>query len=813
MPAKQEPVPGYKNVKTSGQFKGSAEPMLPGNWQKNAGIFFLLVIATIAIYSGDLHLGFFSVDDEGYVTKDPWIQKVSFENLRHILTAPYFSNFSPVHLLSYMLDYAIAGPNAFAFHLSSNIWAGIVAGFVYLVALALTSRQIVAIAAAVLFVVHPAHVEAVAWISSRKDLVAAAFALPSLLAYLKYRKGGPASTKWYIASIFLFLLAVAGKVSVATFPAIFLAIDLFIEKRPFKRSIIDKIPFAIITVIIAWSVYRAQPESGNRFDPYVFSIALSQSLWLMTGFGNYVIYRMRPETGGMGFEMAAVLILLVMFAAPLLLRKRFPKFVVLFYWILLGLVPAQLLSFMHPITDRYLFFPSVAVVILVAWGIISLIERISRRYLVASIITLLIIAFFWARATLNYLSEWRDPRSVWYASLEKSTDPDIPYSLGGYYLEIAGKLGAAPRGTPLSKNEAPKIASVIWEQNTKLQSLLAEWQTGRVGGPVEKEFQNYLWALASENFERALQAKGIHVFPHLYFRRGVLLLDRGDLQGARKEFMTALEETSLSTVEDIRKEITVSSHNALGAIAWKEGNYREALKWFKLAEEEQARFGGNWIPDISSKRQRMESAVAMLSGTTDKTNDPEIAYSLGLRYKGAADQLGNAPRQKFSKEKMEELARDVWSGEKQLPVLLSEWEKEQHGGPAETAFKIFLRKSAWDAFELSLRAKGSLVMPNLYFRRGMFLGENGDLQGAKKEFLAAIDEATKDKDVSVKQEIIVDSHDALGVLAWTSRDYKDALHWFKIAEEEQIRFGGNWVPDITAKRQRMEAMISSTPGK
>ena len=78
-----------------------------------------------------------------------------------------------------MLDHAIAGLNAHAFHLSSNLWAGVVAGFVYLVALALTQHRRTAIAAAALFVVHPVHVEAIAWISSRKDLVAAAFVLPA----------------------------------------------------------------------------------------------------------------------------------------------------------------------------------------------------------------------------------------------------------------------------------------------------------------------------------------------------------------------------------------------------------------------------------------------------------------------------------------------------------------------------------------------------------------------------------------------------------------------------------------------------------
>ena len=159
------------------------------------------------------------------------------------------------------------------------------------------------------------------------------------------------------------------------------------------------------------------------------------------------------------------------------------------------------------------------------------------------------------------------------------------------------------------------------------------------------------------------------------------------------------------------------------------------------------------------------------------------------------------------------MAKDVWQENQQLPELLSEWERGLHTGPAENAFKAYLKKLAWDAFERSLRAKDTLVMPNLFFRRGMVLGESGNLPGARKEFLAAIDEVAKDKDLNRQHEILVDSHDALGVIAWTSKDYKDALHWFKMAEEEQIRFGGNWVPDIASKRKQMETMLSSKPGK
>src|SRR5438552_2431040 len=167
--------------------------IVPGTWQTNAITFLLLVMATLVLYVGDLRLGFFAVDDPQYVVENPWIRGVTFENLRHILATPYFANYSPLHLLSYILDYVFAGLNAFAFHLSSNLWGGFVAGFVFLLALALTGSRLVSVAAALLFIVHPAHVEAIAWVSSRKDLVPAAFALPSLLPYLRYRQGGSAA--------------------------------------------------------------------------------------------------------------------------------------------------------------------------------------------------------------------------------------------------------------------------------------------------------------------------------------------------------------------------------------------------------------------------------------------------------------------------------------------------------------------------------------------------------------------------------------------------------------------------------------------
>ena len=591
----------------------TSQPLLPGSWHTNLIIFLLLTIATLALYAGDLRLGFFKIDDQQYVVNNPWIRGLSMENLRHILTTPYFVNYSPLHLLSYMLDYALAGLNAFAFHLSSNIWAGLVAGFVFLVALALTGRQTVAIAAGVLFVLHPAHVEAIAWISSRKDLVAAAFALPSLLAYLCYRQGGATAKRWYVVSVLLFLFAVAGKLSVATFPAVFLAYDLFIERRPLTRSLLDKVPFLVAAGMIALVVASAQPSTGVHPSPHGFLAALVQNLWLLTGFGTYVIYRTPFGSTSLLLQFISVAILIAIFVAPLLIGRRAPVATVLIYWILFTLIPSQVLSFAYPVADRYLFFPSVAAAVLIAWGVMTMGERLGRQGSIGAVILLLALGSMWARTTITYVSEWRDPRSVWYAASAKSSDPLVFYNLGWQYLDISAGLGKSARKPRPSEADLQRLASAIWESDPRFPALLSEWSQGQRGGAIETEFQHHLRTLAQQGFDSALSAKGKHILPDLYLRRGLLLLDQDDLQGARREFLAAVDETSRSSFTEGRQEVLVNSYNNLGIVAWRQTNYSEALRWLRLAEEEQTRSGGNWVPDLTANRKRLEAIIATLS--------------------------------------------------------------------------------------------------------------------------------------------------------------------------------------------------------
>jgi len=581
--------------------------VLPDPWQLNTAIVFLFILATTLLYARDLGLGFFRIDDPQYVVGNAWIQGATWEHIRQILSSPYYLNYSPLHLFSYMLDHSIAGLNAYAFHLSSNLWAGAVAGLVYLVALALTKHRATAIAAAALFVVHPVHVETIAWISSRKDLVAAAFVLPGFLAYLKYRQRS--AIVWYLFSLLLFLLALLGKLSVIAFPVVLVSFDLFSEKRPFTRSIVDKIPFVLLAVVVAVVVRHAQPETGVQPDFSMRVVSFLQGIWLLTGFGNYVLYRVPPGNGTALAQFAGALFLVALFTFPLLLHKRYPLVTVLIYWILFTYLPTQVLPFSYPVMDRYLFLPSIGAVILIGWLIFKATDHLPKWNVAAATGLVAVLSLLWLRETIDYLSEWQDPRSVWYAATRKTTDFHAYYELGWEYLDKSSRIGTAARNSPLPVGKSKELAALIWGDDARLPQLLAELSIDQHTGSAENAFKEYLQSKAAENFDRAFATKGEHLMPDLFLNRGVLLLDKGDVQSAKKEFLAELDEVSQLPSPETRQESLVACYYNLAVAESGLGNAKEALSWIRLAEQEQNQLGRTVIPGLDDDRRKLESTM------------------------------------------------------------------------------------------------------------------------------------------------------------------------------------------------------------
>jgi len=335
-------------------------------------------------------------------------------------------------------------------------------------------------------------------------------------------------------------------------------------------------------------------------------------MWLLTGLGNYVLYRVPPAHGTALAQLAGAIFLFALFMFPLLLRKRYPLITVLIYWVLFTYLPTQVLPFSYPVTDRYLFLPSIGAVILMAWLVFKATDHLPRWNVAAATVLVAVVSLVWLEKTVDYLAEWQDPRSVWFAATRKTNDFHVYYELGWEYLDKSAGLGIRLRNPSLPAEQSKQLASLVWRDDARVPQLLSELSTDRHTGPIENAFKQYLQTKASENFDRALATKGEHLMPDLFLSRGVLLLDKGDMQSAKKEFLAELNEVSQLPSPEARQEALIACHYNLAVTEDRLGNSREALYWIRLAEQEQNQLSRTVISGLSDDRQKLESTMGTL---------------------------------------------------------------------------------------------------------------------------------------------------------------------------------------------------------
>ncbi len=604
-------------------FLDPAQPLFPGPVAVHAAAFAAVFLVTVLFYLPDLSIGFFHLDDVEYIIENPYITEVNARNLKTILTEPYFANYSPVHILSYLVDHSVGGMNPKVFHWSSNLWAGLITGLVYLVAVVFLRHWTVALGAALLFALHPAHVEVVVWLSSRKDLVAAAFAIPSVVAYIGYRRMTDRWQLWYLASITFFVLAIAGKQSVVVLPGLFMVHDAIVERRWKLHAIIDKIPYGIFAVYFALKVMGAQPPTGKSVEFIRICHSFLTNFWLLTGFGEHVVYRTAPDlilsSANRGI---AVIILVTIFVAPIALYRFVPRLATfLIYWVLLAMVPPVVLSFVHPVTDRYLYFPSVASCMLTAWGAFAIGRRLKPDRLLAGAMITAILGGAYGYRAWSYIGEWTDPRSVWYGAVTKSRDVFAFLYLGTYYHDTATELqgivkrSQSPPGDVASSAElipdnVVRIAETLWADDERLPALLDEWRGPSTSNyPMTHAFIDFLRDLAWEQYELAVAHRKVRIVPNLFYRRGMVQSDRGNLDEAAVEFEYALAFAQEHTFGDHRATSIVKALHSLGVIAWRQRDWPKSMKYMSEALERQREFGGNWIPEIPAQIKRLEQLM------------------------------------------------------------------------------------------------------------------------------------------------------------------------------------------------------------
>ncbi|HOB26561.1 MAG TPA: tetratricopeptide repeat protein [Bacteroidales bacterium] len=230
--------------------------------------YLILFISCLLVYFNSFNNELiYNWDDAGYILKNPYIDSLSWQNIKDIFSNFYFSNYQPLTLIVYAVIFKFVGTKVFLYHFVQFIFHVLNTFLVYKFISLLQEKKWISLGVALLFAVHPMHVESVAWISEMKDVLYTFFFLLALITYHYYVNKPDKKTKWYLWTIFLFILSLLSKPSAVIFSVVLLAMDLYYERLWRWKTWIEKIPFFLLSLAFGIITILAQEGAIQELGP------------------------------------------------------------------------------------------------------------------------------------------------------------------------------------------------------------------------------------------------------------------------------------------------------------------------------------------------------------------------------------------------------------------------------------------------------------------------------------------------------------------------------------------------------------------
>jgi Tfp pilus assembly protein PilF len=561
---------------------GDKQTVLLNDLLTESRALFLIIASTVLVYANSLN-GAFVFDDTKQIAGNPELH--TWSNILHAFTSdvwgfqrgtltagiplPYYR---PLFTAYLTLNYQIFGLWEPGWHLMNLLVHATVTVLIYFLLKRLSGDRRIAMLAALIFGLHPAHVESVSWISGIPDPLAALFYVPSMIWYVRYREEG--GGKWLAASVVAFGLSALCKETPLALPLVLAVWEL--ARRKTKKSlalrlreiVLQLVPYAVVAAgylavrvsvlgLISWKhPFMAQvPDSAIWITvPYVFVNYLKN---LIAPFYLSLIYSTAFITSASDarFLLSVGLLLLLGYVLWIYRKRLSAEVSVAIALTIAPLLPVLNLRVFHyeyVIQDRYLYLPSIGFCYLVAICITRLARR--RSFLAVAISAVVIVAFgastvLQNRIWHNSVALWR--RAVYYSPHSRSTH----YNLGLAYLGLK-QYDSALTELLEAKRLDPEEAAVY--------NNLALAQAGL--GDMDGAIANLKVALALD--PRLLEAHN---------NLGAFLYDKGDYTGSRHEFSLVLQRDPSSS----------SAHFNLARTAAAMGNHATAIREYQALLEQE----------------------------------------------------------------------------------------------------------------------------------------------------------------------------------------------------------------------------------
>src|SRR5262245_30695964 len=526
-----------------------------------------LIAVNLFIYAGVWAFDFVNYDDPGYFDNSYVGAGLTWQGLSWAFRTGTMYNWHPLTWLSYMLDVQLFGLHPSVLH-TTNLLLHIASTLLlFLVLYQMTGMAGRSSFVAGMFAAHPLHVESVAWISERKDVLSTLFWMLTLLAYVRYARQPRADR--YLLVFGCLALGLMAKPMLVTLPFVLLLLDFWPLRRwqPGEKSttaarlVIEKIPLVALAAMSSIVTFIVQKGSGavarldllpmserlqNMFIAYAAYIG--KMLWPSRMAAFYVYYSRIPS-----WWIIAALALIMMSILAIKAAGKYPFVPVGWFWYLGTLVPVIGLVQvgLQSMADRYTYVPSIGLFIVVAWGLpeISAIRPYWNSLLPAAAGLALLLCAVTARAQTQY---WSNTKVLWDHALEVTSNNYIAQNnLGGFLKQIGKPADALPH-----YQEAVRLKPDYADAYNNMGTVLAA-----LGKPEQ----------AIESYNEALRLNPEHAEGHQNL-------------GIAMENLGRLDEARVHLSEAIRlKPDFANAHNALASLFFRQGKIDEAVAEYSEA--------------------------------------------------------------------------------------------------------------------------------------------------------------------------------------------------------------------------------------
>jgi len=503
----------------------------------------LIAIAGYVSYIPAFENGITNFDDNLYITDNPYVKSLESENIKAIFSNYYMGNYHPLSMLSLAMDYKPEATDYSAYH-TTNIMLHIANSlltfwFIFLIFRIVTKQEtenkhlyhIIPGITALLFAAHTIHLESVAWVSERKDVLYSLFFLASLISYSYFIIRN--SLKFIALSLVFFIAALLSKGQAVSLAVTLLAIDFVAQRNLFDKKLwLEKSPYFVLAIIFGIVAIFAQQSSQSiaTNDSWQF---YHRIVFASYGFFQYIFKLFAPINLSVFYPYPKVTIPTIYYIFPILVaavialffftakKHRLLAFGLLFFSINIFLV-LQLLPVGKAImADRYAYIPSI--------GFFVILSFLAYRFakLVPKATLLIPVLFIGYAVWLTNLSYERS--KLWGSSLELWNDVLVQFP--------NSELAYNNRGDILSNLNPPDYKQALHDFNRAIELDANYDQTYYNRGVVKAHLGDKQGAIA--DFNKALELKPDYA--QAYSNRGATRYELGDPTGALADFTKAIE--------------------------------------------------------------------------------------------------------------------------------------------------------------------------------------------------------------------------------------------------------------------------------